>query len=172
MVATSYPDRMIARNITKAHMQSALSALNKKYEGNIVFRELIHIPEEGGWRFLLGTVDPKGPGGRRGKRRRDGSRRIVPSSACWHVHGHFFEALFKTQPQAMITSKLGHVTRLEGNWRDALVVGRDGDRYSDLCECRSTAQRRHRRAPIGRHSHLPMRPEGLLIRPLTDEEQR
>jgi hypothetical protein len=58
-------------------------------------------------------------------------------SACWHVHGFFFEALLTINPEAIVTSMLGTINKDGGNWQDKEI----GSPYfgylnmSELCEC-------------------------------------
>lgn len=127
---------MIAKNVTMGHMIMALERTNARYGGNIKFKVL----EEKGRRihFTL-TVDRTSEGTGKAKVGLPGvsikrGRRIA--AACWHVHGDFFDALFKMVPDAEIVSLGKTITRDHGNWKDWNV----GSLYEPLmasqaCEC-------------------------------------
>jgi len=61
-------------------------------------------------------------------------------SACWHVHGTFFEKLLIVKPTARILStmagKVLEITKDSGNWQD-LNIGSDRNPVyaSEACEC-------------------------------------
>jgi hypothetical protein len=61
-------------------------------------------------------------------------------SACWHVHGDFFDALFKIQPNAVVQVSAGGETRNitidGGNWQD-MNIGSEVYplMMSTLCGC-------------------------------------
>src|SRR5512136_819031 len=88
-------------------MNSALAILNKQYQGNIQFYDI--RPSGNNIRFRLKTKVP-GIGTARTVIRRTGS-------ACWHAHGHFFESLFKVNPNAVVITKFGKITKDSGNWQ-------------------------------------------------------
>lgn len=168
-------------NASVRDLQRALKLANAHYEGNIEFGSLVS-PEQNEAEFAtftLSTKDSRGPGGRLGSFTQRGERRIVPHKACWHAHGHFFEAVFKGNPKAVITTPIGEIrgpSKEKGNWRDAPVVKEKGVFYSNLCSCGRDVMHpaaRVRRTPkaiirgprqrISRKGE--MRPEGLLRRP-------
>jgi hypothetical protein len=115
-------------------LRAALEIINKRYDNNIKFNPNSDLPK----RFTLRVKGPgKGSGYARsyvmgldwGKKRRTGS-------ACWHVHGHFFEALFSIVPNAVIYSRGGKITSDAGNWEDYSVGTDYHPAYaSDCCEC-------------------------------------
>ena len=143
---------MIARNCTKENLENALAIINKSivintgyygnqidsYDGNVVFKR---IESQGkGFIFTLKVKDSKGPGARRSH----SGRRMA--AACWHVHGRFFEALFRIAPEARVFSSFykrsntgkceGWITKENGNWKD----GQIGSMFqpmmmSEACEC-------------------------------------
>jgi len=129
---------MIARGCEKADLEAALKAVNVIYGGNITFKWL--EADGKGWAFTLGVVSSKGPGHRRSW---NGRRRIA--AACWHVHGWFFEELFKVAPTAKIWSSFfrrlddstsGWITAEGGNWSDGNIGSMmDPCRYSEACDC-------------------------------------
>jgi hypothetical protein len=118
------------------HFHAALAVVNARYDGNINFKTL----EPKGKRIsftltVLSTTIGKGkakvtlPGVsiKRGKR---------IAAACWHVHGDFFEALFKVCPGAEISALGKVITKDGGNWQD-WNTGSLMDRVpaSACCEC-------------------------------------
>lgn len=148
---------MIAKNCELRDLTAALSIVNNKYTGNIRFKHGPDAANQAGnrWRFTLTVKDSAGPGGRRGMARipwgaedktpaRPG-RRIA--AACWHVHGHFFEALFHVKPEAVILSggKLT-ITREAGNWQDRNIGSMIQPlMYSEACDCGSGRPLEYRR---------------------------
>ena len=125
---------MIARNCSVYDLKNALNAVNERYEGNIKFKTL--EPKGKRISFTLTVVDSKAPGHRR---KVNGTGRLA--AACWHVHGNFFEELFKIQPLAGIYSsgslanpRTGKWITVEGgNWQDwnlgSMVMA------STACDC-------------------------------------
>ena len=121
---------MIAKNCNIADLQAAINAVNKRYEGNVDFRSLAQSGRK--VTFTLRVMDSKGPGHNIGP---SGNR---TASACWHVHGHFFEELFKTAPKAVVySSRTGKwITRAAGNWEDYQVGSiMSPRRASQACNC-------------------------------------
>jgi hypothetical protein len=117
---------MKVRNCTINHLENALEIINKKYQGNVTFNRLEQK------RFTLRVKDSSGPGARRGFHN---NRKLV--SACWHVHGDFFDALFKVKPDAEVfSSSTGWIDRFHGNWIDfgvgSMVYPK---RMSEMCKC-------------------------------------
>lgn len=150
---------MIARNCSQHDLESALETVNRFYSNNIRFRRL----EPRGKHFLFTlTVDHStervrvsasdSPTGRAHWERRTapGARLSIPvpwrssqktlPAACWHVHGHFFEALLALAPDAVVTSSwIGgrqRVTREGGNWNDPDVGPQIAPvPFSSCCAC-------------------------------------
>lgn len=140
---------MIARNCTRADLESALSLVNRYYSNNIRFKHL--DPKGRGFSFTL-TVNATSTGRGRSRVTAPGARLSAyhcstgrqrrVSAACWHVHGHFFEALFRYAPSAVVRSSWTGgpctITASEGNWQDANVGSRFSPmRFSEACECTS-----------------------------------
>lgn len=121
---------MIAKNCSIEDLERALKEVNKKYENNITFNR---YPEKygNGIRFTLRVKDSKKAGHRIGHT----GRRLI--NACWHVHGDFFDALFKINPEAIIiVGSNRKITKNYGNWQDWNI----GSvlyplMYSEACEC-------------------------------------
>jgi len=126
---------MIARKCTRSDLVQALESINKKYKGNICFNR-DDFPN-----FTLKVKDSHGPGHRRGfafPPSRPKGRRMV--SACWHVHGDFFDALFEVNPNAYVLSNWSagkiKITKDSGNWQDANIGSQMYPLYfSEACDC-------------------------------------
>jgi hypothetical protein len=97
---------MLVSNTTIEQMNSALDIINQRYNNNIIWNR---EPELVGkkLRFTLRVKNSKGLGAKisytsvpwGGKPRRS-------TSACWHVHGHFFDALLDINPSAVIQTNI------------------------------------------------------------------
>ena len=122
---------MKVKNTSKSAMDQALKEVNKKFDGNIVFLFIESTNKKGtSFKFRLSVKDSKLAGARRGRE----GRRI--SAACWHVHGHFFDALFVESPSAEIRAIDSVINADGGNWIDREI----GSHYfpfkhSAACEC-------------------------------------
>lgn len=72
-----------------------------------------------------------------GARISSSGRRIA--AACWHVHGDFFDALLKIQPNAVIVTRGGPgavIDKNGGNWQDCNIGSRMSPMmFSEACEC-------------------------------------
>ena len=115
---------MIAKNVTQEQLEKALRMINHNYENNITWNR---APEKVGrqFHFTLYTKSVEGPGHRLGFSHstwtnKDGShyKQKRMRSACWHVHGDFFDALFALNPDAVIKSAGREINYCEGNWID------------------------------------------------------
>jgi len=109
-------------------IQKALKIINKKYEGNIEFRE---IEQQGKRvRFTLRIKESKGPGSRRSP----WTNHRIPS-ACWHVHGDLFDEIFQIEPDAIIYAT-GKKIEKYNNWQDWNIGNKLNPCYfSDACDC-------------------------------------
>lgn len=126
---------MIAKNVTIQDLERALDAVNERYSGNVTFNRLPEVKGRAIY-FTLRVLSSRGPGHRLSiyhpwlKNR----RRLV--AACWHVHGHFFEELFRFCPNAKIIAAGKIVTINGGNWVDHNFGGATSPNYySHACEC-------------------------------------
>ena len=121
---------MIARKCTIEDLFVTLDFVNRKYHENIRWNR---APEKCGarYRFTLRVNSRTGPGAKRGF----SGRRTT--AACWHVHGHFFDTLFRICPSAIIRAGNQKITKETGNWQDR-NIGSDFHplMYSESCECR------------------------------------
>lgn len=143
---------MIAYGIDSTGLSKALKNVNKKYKNNVVFNR---EPEAygKGFRFTLRCKDSKKPGHRlstHGEREYTDKDKIVDRlsgnkvkekarrfpSACWHVHGDYFDEVFKISPDARIVSKGKNITSSYGNWEDNNIGSMMNPCYhSEACEC-------------------------------------
>ena len=115
---------------TAEDLREALKAVNELYNDNIMFKRL------DGKIFTLRVKDSKGAGARRGYNfTKSGERRRL-ISACWHVHGDFFEALFKVNPRAVVHAGRRKITAEGGNWQDWNIGSLITPLYhSEACDC-------------------------------------
>ncbi len=143
---------MRATHTTREALEKALAAVNKRYAGNIIFNRLDSASGTGtSFNFTLRCKDSKALGHRRGFPTFQGSgkapggtkRRRLPS-ACWHVHGYFFDALLAETPEAVIVTSgslanplpENKITIESGNWQD-WDIGSQMNPYmmSEACDC-------------------------------------
>lgn len=122
---------MKATHTTESAMLGALAEVNKKYDNNIIFNRFDR--NGSGFNFTLRVVDSKKAGHRRGFT----GRRLC--SACWHVHGDYFDALLDISPEAVIISRGGpgaHIDKHGGNWQDCNIGSQIRPLYfSEACDC-------------------------------------
>jgi hypothetical protein len=136
---------MKATNCKWEELQEALKEVNKKYDNNIRFN-----PDNNGCqRFTLRAKiksereTNKGCSisvysmmsrysnfiGKKQNKRYTGS-------ACWHVHGDFFDALFKINQDAVIWSRGLKIDKNYGNWENYNIGSILYPVYaSDCCDC-------------------------------------
>ena len=127
---------MKARKCTITDLENALIQVNKKYDGNVCFK---NIEQKKYYvQFTLKVKDYKGPGHRlHTSYNFDGLYSQKRSSnACWHVHGDFFDCLFSIAPDAVVSSQGRNITKEEGNWSDWNIGSMMFPvMYSESCEC-------------------------------------
>ncbi len=123
---------MNAYKVTKDQMETALAAVNEKYDGNIMWNRF--EPKGSGFAFTLRCKSSKDLGHRItgvhfGKRRRH-------VSACWHVHGDFFDALFNVAPKAYVRAGRRRIDATQGNWEDRNIGSMMYPvMHSEACDC-------------------------------------
>ena len=132
---------MIVRGATMEELDKALELVNVKYQGNVCWNRR---PEKvgRGFRLTLRVKDSKGLGHRLGStgpiffaKNHDEevkfSKRKRLISACWHIHGDFFEAL---PLDAKIITGRGIVK--PGEWPDYDIGSMlNPQMMSEACEC-------------------------------------
>jgi hypothetical protein len=114
-------------------LERVLIYINSKFDDNIKFKRL----ETKGRNilFTLTVKDSRGSGSRKSASAFHSDRRV--SAACWHVHGYFFDELFKVNPAAIVVSQGNkQITKDSGNWKDWQIGSRMYPiMYSDACDC-------------------------------------
>jgi len=125
---------MIAKNVNELEMKQALNELNKRFDNNIEFNRFEKVGNQ--FHFTLKVIDCRKKGSRYGfSRKKNGDRRKI-ASACWHVHGFFFEELIKINDNAVIKSSMSTINKNQGNWIDRNIGSRiDPMLYSQACDC-------------------------------------
>jgi hypothetical protein len=120
---------MYARNCTISQLEEALFRVNLLYDDQVLFN-CPPTQTRQGIKFTLKvrTNRSKGHGiswmGRK------------LSTACWHVHGDFFECLFAVNPDAKVYSLGKLITKDYGNWIDFNRGNWATPRFaSEMCEC-------------------------------------
>jgi hypothetical protein len=117
-------------NATINELKQALNVINNRFDNNIRFKTLEAVNSKKNT-FTLTVNDSRKAGGRISNQ----GRRIA--AACWHVHGYFFEALLKINPNIYIIS--GGTMRIDkngGNWQDRNIGSNFMPlMYSEACEC-------------------------------------
>lgn len=108
---------MIVRYASMENLESALLVVNEKYAGNIVWNRAPEPLNHSGlaWRLTLRCISSRGAGrriSRAGVPFGRTPRRLI--SACWHVHGTFFDAL----PLGAEIVALGRAIRPHNAWQD------------------------------------------------------
>lgn len=122
---------MYTRKTTVEELETALKVVNKKYENNLTWNR---SPEQtpNGIAFTLRTIESVGHF--EGVRISTSGRRLP--NACWHAHGYFFDALFRINPEATITSRGKKITNDYGNWEASNIGSQMLPMYfSEACLC-------------------------------------
>lgn len=130
---------MKVKNCTFEDLQKALEITNQKFENNVIFNR---EPEPRGKAilFTLRVKDSKLAGHRRGFSFGDRPAKRL-TSACWHVHGSFFDALLEVNPNAVIVTRSGDIFKrssgdVVGNWEDSNIGSMYRPLYfSEACDC-------------------------------------
>lgn len=139
---------MLAVNVTTDDLYKALDLTNKLFSNNITFKSLTVINDHR-VRFTLKCLSCKEPGHRLHIHYDDPFGKCIQKTrrspnACWHVHGYFFEMLFKVNPEAKVKSgsmihegiNRGWITKDYGNWIDTNIGSQMFPLYfSESCEC-------------------------------------
>lgn len=125
---------MKAKNCTTEDLRNALDKNNAKYGNNIKFKRLDITGKQ--VTFTLTVVSSKGPGARHSTWKNAKGNYTRIAAACWHVHGDFFDALFKIAPDAEIKTGNKSITRHCGNWEDWNIGSAYQPMYySEACFC-------------------------------------
>jgi len=130
---------MKAKNVTVYEMEKALEAINRLYfDNNVTFNRF--DVNRNGINFTLKVKDSKKPGHRLGYPDYETGKQRRLASACWHVHGQFFDALIAVNPKAEIISTLRGqkvvINSEGGNWQDSNIGSIVRPMYySEACDC-------------------------------------
>jgi len=126
---------MLIRNVTQQDLKKALTIVNRLFEENIMFNTFKRLGKNS-FRVTLRVKSSKKAGHRIGFR----GQRIT--SACWHVHGWFFEILLKINPKAVIKALDKEIYvdcetgAIVNNWVDWNIGSRlEPLYYSEACDC-------------------------------------
>ena len=125
---------MLIKNVTQSNLEEALRLVNKLYDNNIEWNGFSSGYGYGEYRVTLRVKDSKGAG----HRISHSGRRMI--SACWHVHGDFFDALLKINPNAVIKTRVAEETltidKDGGNWQDRDIGSAVKPlMFSEACGC-------------------------------------
>lgn len=133
---------MIVQHSSKSELRKALTAVNKIYKRNVEYNR---APEPRGKNlmFTLKVKDSSKPGHRLGFSNSFTGKQRRMASACWHIHGDFFEALLKINPDAIIKTGAGNKNQIYskngevfGNWEDSDIGSMAYPMFfSEACEC-------------------------------------
>ena len=122
---------MYAKKCTIEDLWEALNRTNAMYHDQVIWNcEPTHTPH--GIKFTLKVKHNKAEGHGISHSGRQ------MSTACWHVHGNFFDRLFDVNPNAVVYSRgkkivAGHCG---GNWEDYNVGSQMNPKFaSEQCEC-------------------------------------
>lgn len=126
---------MIVANVTLAELESARARVSKQYGDNIIWNRAPEALNKRGdrWRLTIRCRSSKGLG--HGVSRSalpfGGRPRRLPT-ACWHVHGNFFDAL----PACATILARGHAMRPQDSWKDYNVGSIVNPIFaSESCDC-------------------------------------
>ena len=110
------------KQISKKERKAAIKKVHEEYGS--------YKAERGLPKFVTVHKNSKGSGAKLGF---TGRRTIL---ACWHAHGHFFEALLNIAPHAVITVATYKITIDGGNWIDKQIGSiMQPLYYSEACLC-------------------------------------
>ena len=121
-------------NATIQQLNEALADVNKKFDGNIQFNDICQFNSKK-VKFTLRVKDSHKPGARLGFQNHEGRQRHL-ISACWHVHGYFFEYLFTHFDNIIIYAGPKKMQSNSDNWQDWNIGSNFRPLYySEACEC-------------------------------------
>jgi len=120
---------MRIKNVTSKELEQALKETNKQFKDNVTWNRF----DKKGSQFIvtLKVKDSNGAGARRGFHNR---RKLI--SACWHVHGTFFDELLSINENAVILPAGYRIDKNGGNWQDRNIGSIINPMYfSEACDC-------------------------------------
>ena len=121
---------MLVSGTKKDTIYEALDYVNEIYENNIYINDFKRYSDKR-FRFTLRCKSSRGAGARLSWSGR------YTVSACWHVHGYFFDFLFELDKNTNIyVGRLGWIKNQGDNWQDFNVGSLMFPAYiSELCNC-------------------------------------
>jgi len=124
---------MYARKCSINELHEALAKTNEIYNGMVEFNRNPTKTSKG-VHFTLKMKNNKC----KGHSVSHSGRNI--NSACWHVHGDFFDMVFMINKDASILSLGKPINRFNGNWQDYNVGSMMQPKYaSESCNCNRDA---------------------------------
>ena len=122
---------------TREELEKALAMVNERYDNNVTWNDFERLNGSGTrFRITLRVKDSHGKGGKLGHENPRNGRQRHTINACWHVHGHFFEALLEINEDIVIKTAGRTVDKNGGNWHDWNIGSLMYPRYfSEACEC-------------------------------------
>jgi hypothetical protein len=129
---------LIIKNTTKEEIDKALEEINKKYDSNVEYKGIENLKTIRfiSHRVTLKVKDSTKAGHRLGfTLTSKGNRRRI-NSACWHVHGDFFDVLLEINENVIIKTGDKTVDKNGGNWQDWNIGSQHMPFYfSEACDC-------------------------------------
>lgn len=126
-------------NISELELNEAMQRLNDIYDNNVEFNNYQRLGQTS-FRVTLRVKDSHGKGAKLGHPNLRTGRQRHTISACWHVHGNFFEKLFEVNPNAIVKTARKTITKENGNWEDWNIGSMMYPLYySEACECEGMA---------------------------------
>lgn len=122
---------MYIKNVTQKDLDKALKIVNKKFSNNVIWNNFKQLSKNR-FQITLRVKSSKEPGHRVSAKSfpTDKQKRLI--SACWHVHGEFFDALPK---DAEIRAR-NLVIKPGDAWNDCNIGSMMFPTYfSEACEC-------------------------------------
>ena len=120
---------MYAKDCTIFDLEEALRRVNEKYNRQVCWNRVPNKTNKG-IHFTLKVKTNRSEGHSISQL----GRHI--SSACWHVHGDFFDCLFEVEPEARVFALGREITKHYGNWQDFNRGSLMNPKYaSEMCEC-------------------------------------
>jgi hypothetical protein len=124
---------MLFKHVSCEEMDIALGATNRKFNNNVQWN---NFQVKG--KNIIATLKVRDSHGN-GARMTQEQRHLI--SACWHVHGTFFEALLTINPNAIIITQAQTIFIKNGiiqnNWVDRNIGSVCSPfSWSYACECR------------------------------------
>ncbi len=131
---------MLIYETNEQMLEEALRLTNEEYEGNVIWNRHPEMKNMKGstFRLTLRVKDSKLAGHRLSQALTTKGNRSRMISACWHVHGTFFDFLFDLCPELRIRAGTTVMKSKEDNWEDTNIGSMFYPlMHSDACDCGS-----------------------------------